>query len=639
MDELQTELRKPYLIVTGRSMNPSKIEIPGSVFSIGRGTDNDLQISDTLISRMHAEIILVAEGQYLLRDKGSKVGTIIKGERINEYLLEPGDEIILGDPSIAKLKFEYPAYVSTSSLNPIDTSRIDLRLTARQARFINLELMRQPEYITGRTLERLTSLYEITRTMLPMQSTKDLTESWLESLFRCLPVDCGAILLLNPVTQELEIVAQRNRDLTHSESIKVSRTIVAQTFQDNVAIRSTDASTDERFSAQQSVIIQRVSSVLSAPINSKKRVWGVCYLYSHMPGLFDSEDLEFVMATAQEAGLVIENIRLTEELRATQEQLVRSERLATIGKITSAISHELRNRLALLSGIEVIQKKYADDPEVSRFAEMVITGQRRALALVEEIREFARNRPVEYEKSARPIVPTLEKTVSLLRLDPIISKRQVQFTYTATPKLAFNDEKLEQVIINLIRNAAEATQENKGQIEVALTVEGNDALIAISDDGSGISPENLKHIWEPFFSTKGEEGTGLGLEICRRIIEAHGGTISCESTENVGTTFTIRLPLNLETQELAADMFDTITDAYPLKKIKTPSVTPTQLAQLPADVLNTLYQAVLEGDIEAANQVIDQILELDSYVAEVVQAMLKEYKFDELQELIEAATM
>src|SRR5262249_36312565 len=106
----------------------------------------------------------------------------------------------------------------------------------------------------------------------------------------------------------------------------------------------------------------------------------------------------------------------------------------------------------------------------------------------------------------------------------------------------------EQVMINLIRNGIEATSDYQGRISVKLSVEGSEAVIRVSDNGEGIPQELIERIWEPFFTTKGEEGTGLGLEICRRIIEAHGGHIDCQSDIGRGTTFTLRLPLEPETK-------------------------------------------------------------------------------------------
>ncbi|MBL8193946.1 MAG: HAMP domain-containing histidine kinase, partial [Blastocatellia bacterium] len=155
----------------------------------------------------------------------------------------------------------------------------------------------------------------------------------------------------------------------------------------------------------------------------------------------------------------------------------------------------------------------------------------------------ARNRTEQYEKTCKPIVPAIQRTLSLMKLDAGVAKRTLNFYYDIEPELVFNEEKIDQVIINLIRNAVEATKEYSGEITINLTVVGKEVIIEIADNGQGIAPEIMPSIWEPFFSTKGEEGTGLGLEICRRIIEAHNGQISCKSQLGSGTCFTIKLPL------------------------------------------------------------------------------------------------
>jgi signal transduction histidine kinase/pSer/pThr/pTyr-binding forkhead associated (FHA) protein len=537
---------------------PCRVEINQPSFSIGRAYDNDLRIEDSRISRRHAEIVRIWGGKYIFRDKESKCGSFVNGVRVDEQQLNAGDEIVLCGLNATKLTFGFAPgrnntidmlEVTSSRLATITDTTLELRgatmITDKQTRFLNTELMRQPEYVTSSTLQKLTSLYEITHKLLPAQTVKELAETWLEELFKALPIEHGAILLHNQITNCLEMIASRSRDNVEVTASALSNTIIQHTFQEDVAILTNDATSDERFNANVSVIMENILSVMTAPISSKLRVWGVCYLDSRTKvSLFRSEDLEFLMATAREAGLVIENLKLIEELRATQEQLIKAERLATIGKLTSAISHELRNRLALLTGVEFIEMKYGDDPEVRQFTEMVLTGQRRALALVEEIRAFARNRSEHYEKTRRPIVQAIEKMLSILKLDPALGKRNLQFTYDAEPELFFNEEKIEQVLINLIRNAVEATAEYQGEITIRLTVEEDLVVIRVIDNGEGIPPNLMDQIWEPFFTTKGEEGTGLGLEICRRIIEAHGGRITCDSKTGQGTTFTIRLPLS-----------------------------------------------------------------------------------------------
>ncbi len=554
-----TQERIPYLDFIGADRLPCRVEIKGDSFYIGRAYENDLRIEDSRVSRRHAEIIRLADGQFTLYDLNSKGGCYVNGIRVKEHKLQPGDVIVLGGINSARLTFGYSYKTSSTfdSLEAIRTgemkSNIHLQgatlITEQQTRYLNTELMLQPQYATDSTLKRLTHLYEMTHKLLPVQSVNELAEIWMESLFKVLPVERGVIMIFNEQSGRLETclkkdVAPSTQDKELNE-FYFSNTIIEKVFLENVAVLTNDASSDERFSDQNSVIIKNIRSVIAAPISSKMRVWGVCYLDSRTKtALFNPEDLEFLMATAREVGLVLENLKLIEELRATQEQLIKTERLATIGKLTSSISHELRNRLALLNGIEFIEMKYGHDPEVKLFTQIVLTGQRKALALVEEIRDFAKNRPERYEMVEHELVPALERTLSIIKLDPRVHKRTLEFNYSANPVLTFNEDKIEQVIINLIRNAVEATREEDGRIVVTVCAEEQHAIIKVSDNGCGIPPENLNKIWEPFYSTKADEGTGLGLEICRRIIEAHGGLINCDSEVGVGTTFTIYLPLN-----------------------------------------------------------------------------------------------
>ncbi|MCS6885981.1 MAG: ATP-binding protein [Acidobacteriota bacterium] len=543
----------PYLEFIDQNNTSCRAEIKGDVFSIGRAYENHLRIGDSRVSRYHAEIIKDSEGNLVLIDKGSKGGSYVNGVRVTEHVLTPGDVIALGGPNCTQLNFGYDyRLVNTfDSLEYIRTGELKSNLnlqgatliTDQQTRYLNTELI-QKQPLNSPIVERLTHLYEFSYKLLSAQSVKEVADIWLDLLFGTLSAERCAIMLLNESTQTLEVLAKRDVSNKKSSNSEFSYSIIEKTFTENVAVLTNDASSDNRFSENDSVIFENIHAAMAAPISSKMRLWGVCYLDScTRKEVFEQEDLEFLMATARQVGLVLENLKLIEKLQATQEQLIKSERLAMIGKLTSSISHELRNRLALLNGIEFIQLKYGHDPEVQIFSEMVLTGQRRALALVEEIRNFAKNRPERYEMRKHELVPAVEKTLSILKLDPSVYKRELEFVHTANPVLTFNEEKIEQVIINLIRNAVEATQEQEGRITLYIGVEENSAIIKISDNGCGIPAEILPKIWEPFFSTKGEEGTGLGLEICRRIVEAHKGRITCESTVGQGTTFTIYLPL------------------------------------------------------------------------------------------------
>lgn len=537
-----------YLDFTDANNSSHRVEIRADKFSMGRAYGNDLRIEDTRISRNHAEIICLGKQKHLFRDRDSKCGSFVNGSKIKEKLLVVGDVITLGGTHTTRLTFGYtPKPIGgLESMNTTGTALSNLEvllaiqdgttvITEQQTRFLNAELIQKPEYVSSRTLTNLVALYQISHKLLTVKSVLELAEIWLEQLFKALPVERGAIFLFNQNKGSLELVNKRSNDEKTGE-VSVKNPIVEHCFNNNVAIHSDSILGVEKLT-KNSEFAKSVGSLLSAPISSNLRVWGVCYLDSSKNSDLSLEDLEFLLATARQAGLVIENLKL-------QEQLVSAERLATIGKLTSAISHEIRNRLALLTGVEFIEMKYGSDPDVKLFTEMVKVGQQRALALVDEIRAFARNRNDDFIKSRLPIVKTIEKALSILKLDSSAMRRKIDFYYDCQPIIPFNEAKIEQVIINLIRNAIEATQEDTGRIIINLTTNQAEVVIRISDNGIGISTELLSRIWEPFFTTKGEEGTGLGLEICRRIIESHGGEIKCESVVGSGTSFIVKLPVN-----------------------------------------------------------------------------------------------
>lgn len=245
-----------------------------------------------------------------------------------------------------------------------------------------------------------------------------------------------------------------------------------------------------------------------------------------------------------------ENRRLFEELKVayqqlkeTQDQLIRSEKLAVVGTLTTGIAHEIRNQLTILGYAEVIKMAVPDNQQVAQYVKNILDTRNRILSIVDEIRQFARNQEQEYEKSLVPLTEVINMAVNIMQYDTDAKKRSIVKEFQTSPMIMLNRDKMIQVIINLIRNAVQATGTN-GTITVIVSENRNHVCIEIRDDGCGIAPEHAEKIWTPFFTTKGEHGTGLGLEICKRIIEGHSGQIFFQSEVGKGTTFTIELPLN-----------------------------------------------------------------------------------------------
>ncbi len=280
---------------------------------------------------------------------------------------------------------------------------------------------------------------------------------------------------------------------------------------------------------------------------------------------WESKDLQLTIQSLLEKGrLARKNEKLTQELqenykkleqtynelslaykqlKETQDQLIQAEKLSLVGQLSTGIAHEVKNQLNMLGFAELIQEEYPDDKRLQKYAGYILKSGKNIYNLVDEMRRFAKKEQRQYKMETASVTEVLNKLLSFIRFDKLLSSRKIITNFENHPFVCLNEDKFGQVIINLIRNAAYATTEDAGEIKIGVSTNGNQALIEVQDNGCGIPEEHLDQIWTPFFTTKGEEGTGLGLDICKRIIEEHNGSISCASQVNVGTTFTIALPI------------------------------------------------------------------------------------------------
>lgn len=235
--------------------------------------------------------------------------------------------------------------------------------------------------------------------------------------------------------------------------------------------------------------------------------------------------------------------RANEDLRLAHDRLLSTERLAAVGRVVSGIAHELGNQLALVGYAEAIkQKSQESDPEVAEFADVIVTAQKRLASMVEEIKDFARGESTgELATEPADVAAVVQEALAILRYDREVSSRTLVRHLEARPLARLHRGKFAQVVINLVRNAAQAC-ERGGEIVVSLGESPDLVTLTVEDHGTGMSPEMLARLGEPFFSTRGDRGTGLGLGICRRIVAEHKGQLSFQSTLGKGTRVTLMLP-------------------------------------------------------------------------------------------------
>ena len=250
---------------------------------------------------------------------------------------------------------------------------------------------------------------------------------------------------------------------------------------------------------------------------------------------------------------LVEYAKDVTEQKEIEKQLIKSEKLATIGLLSSGIAHELRNPLNIIETARYsIEDALAHShKEIDHKLDIIKKNIRRASVIIENLLQFSRHS--EYERERVDVEKLIDTTLSLLEKETAMRNISLEKEYAGVPKVFFSLDSLKQVFLNIIYNAVQAMP-NGGILQIITSRSKDDKWVNIefTDNGMGISAENLSHIFTPFFSTKRENGgTGLGLYLSYSIIKREGGDILARSREGMGATFTVRLPIakNLEGQE------------------------------------------------------------------------------------------
>ncbi len=240
------------------------------------------------------------------------------------------------------------------------------------------------------------------------------------------------------------------------------------------------------------------------------------------------------------------------ELSAAQQRLIQSDRMASLGQLAASVAHEINNPVSGVLNYSMVVKRMLEReeqipenlPRVRRFLDTMTQETERVGRIVKDLLAFSRR--------ARPSSDTFDLREVIDRVMGLLEHRLELGKVAAVvdvpddlPQISGDASQIEQVLLNLVMNAAEA-QPAAGTITVSAHPENEDFIVlVVSDEGTGIEPAHLERVFDPFFTTKEEgRGVGLGLSVVYGIVEAHGGTIEVESEIGRGTTFRVRLPQN-----------------------------------------------------------------------------------------------
>jgi PAS domain S-box-containing protein len=258
-------------------------------------------------------------------------------------------------------------------------------------------------------------------------------------------------------------------------------------------------------------------------------------------------DVTAEVAIELELGLRVEE--RTAELRRAQTELVRREKLSTLGQLTATVAHELRNPLSAIRNtvFTVREMVLAKGLDLERPLSRVDRNIQRCDRIITDLLDFTRTR--ELNRAELEADPWLEDVLADQRLPALVTL--VRGFDAAGLRVSLDAERMRRVVINLIDNAAQAMPENvPGTITVRTRADGGMFELTVEDTGAGIAQDVLSKVFEPLYSTK-SFGTGLGLPTVKQIVEQHGGTVGIASEVRAGTRVTVRLP-SLAAQEMAA---------------------------------------------------------------------------------------
>ncbi len=244
----------------------------------------------------------------------------------------------------------------------------------------------------------------------------------------------------------------------------------------------------------------------------------------------------------------------TQQLQTAQRKLIQADRLASLGQLAASVAHEINNPVSGVLNLSMLLERLmangsfppGREPEFRKYLALISTETARVGRIVSDLLAFSRrSKPqralADLNKVVRSTVNLTQHKLKLLSTEIVIDLQE------SLPQVECDSSQMQQVVLNLVLNGAQAMQPKGGgtlTIRTRLVDQGSNAELSVQDTGEGIAPEHLSKIFDPFFTTKADgKGVGLGLAVLYGIVKAHDGEVEVTSQRNVGTTFTVTVPL------------------------------------------------------------------------------------------------
>ncbi|TDI14211.1 MAG: FHA domain-containing protein, partial [Acidobacteria bacterium] len=573
--------------------------------TLGRAADNHVVFPDLSVSRNHA-VILHQDGRYVLVDQNSSLGVVVNNNPVRQHTLQDGDRILLGRqvlsfrdpttlPEFTEMEPERQGpdpFAWSLDLQPlrdaVEALCDDKLPTSGNALQDRLQDLQGHMRTLDENLSRAHHQHEIVRTLLRVSrlihSTQEREKVLLlvvQLAVKVLGAERGFLMLRHPDSGELQPGATSNMNQEEHVPGSISHGIARQVMEAGKGLRSDNAVMDSRFEGQDSVLNLGIRSVVCVPLRRRAAVpLGILYvdrLTSEAP--FAPEDLEALAGLADVASVAIENAGAAQEaarrIRAEEELRQARDMEALKEDFFSMISHDLRTPLtSIKSWAEILLDDWERiaPEERQRYLGIVNRECDRLTHLIDELLDMQRLEAGRLNIQAHPCRPEELLTGTAEIFAATADAKGIQLTSSCEPELPqvlADPERITQVFTNLLNNALKFTPEG-GKIGLSAGAAGTqdpaalqgqtvtidlNALrstrfvrFSVTDTGEGIPPEMQRHIFEKFRQVDAAQsgrprGSGLGLSICREIVERHGGSIAVESRLGGGSMFSFFLPV------------------------------------------------------------------------------------------------
>lgn len=399
------------------------------------------------------------------------------------------------------------------------------------------------------------TLLRSSQDMVSIVDIKALSEKLVQTIGKSLRIEKVSLLLSNESKGNYNLESSVGLDFEHPERIAMSRegplVKLLQRRKEPIVKEELEWVPVGPETPQTIETMDKLGAEISLPIISKDKLIGILNLgHKEDKSLYSNEDLELLSTLGNQAAIAIENARLYENLKQSQVTLRRADRLSSLGLLTAGLAHEIRNPLvAIRTFTQLLPERYEDAEFRNGFQGLALKEVDRICGLINDLLSFARpSKPNVALESINDVVDNIVRILEAQAKEKgIVIVRDLAKDVS---KAWIDREQMKQVFMNLILNAIQAM---KGEGLITISTReinrrgtapiGQFVQVEVRDNGIGIPEENLDHIFDPFFTSGKEEGSGLGLAVSHQIVQEHGGFVTVESKIGRGTGFFVHLPI------------------------------------------------------------------------------------------------